>query len=163
MDTIMQVSKVATVFLNLLVVALADNYLILFPPEAGSHTGALTAAASAMIERNHMVTLIAPSEFTDNLKKRMRTDNYILESYRSSVTLDLFRDFQTEVAGHAIKGEYYQLIKISNQIQPKLIIQSCDDLFADRQLLTRLTQQKFDLILTLCISLWHVLYSWLSI
>ena len=44
----MQVSKVTTVFLNLLTVVLADNYLILFLPEAGSHTIALTAAALAL-------------------------------------------------------------------------------------------------------------------
>ncbi len=145
----MQVCKVTTVFLILLTVVLADNYMILFPPEMGSQTVALAAAASAMIERNHSVTLITSNEFKDNVKKRMRTgpESYALESYKSLVTVDLFRELQTGLTGHAMKGEYFQMIKLVLQKQPQMITQSCDDLFTDQQLLTRLTKQKFDLVL----------------
>ncbi|XP_072014806.1 UDP-glucuronosyltransferase 1A6-like [Amphiura filiformis] len=135
------------VFLNVLVLVVADNYLIVFPPVTGSQTVALAAAATAMLDRNHTVTLIVAEDFKDNVRQHMKNDKYTLESFKSSVTLPVFREIQTGLTGNALKGDYNEMITILTRSAIKeLYHQVCDDLFADLHLVKKLEQEKFDLV-----------------
>ncbi|XP_072014808.1 UDP-glucuronosyltransferase 2C1-like [Amphiura filiformis] len=134
-------------FLNVLVLVVADNYFIVFPPVTGSQTVALAAAATAMLERNHKVTLIVAEDFKDNVRKHMKNDKYTLESFKSSVTLPVFREIQTGMTRNALKGDYNEMINILTRSAIKEIFhQVCDDLFADQHLVKKLEQEKFDLV-----------------
>ena len=135
------------VLINLFGLARTDNYLIFFPPETGSQTVALASAATAMIERNHSVTLIVAEDFTENVKKRMHNDKYTMETFKSSVTVDYFRGMVKNLTGHALKGNYFGMMKTMSNSAPMVIYQQCEDFFSDQQLIKRLEKQKFDLFL----------------
>ena len=133
------------VLLSLFSLAESDTYLVMFPPETGSQTVALATAATTMLERNHTVTLLVAEDFAENVKKRMHSDKYIMETYKSSITVEVFREVQTKMTAAGLQGNIFEAIKLTSSFTA-LLYQQCEDLFGDQQLVKRLERQKFDLV-----------------
>ena len=134
------------ILISLFPIARSDKYLVMFPPETGSQAVVIASAATAMLERNHSVTLLVAEDFEENVRKRMHSDKYIMETYKSSVTVKRFSALQTKVTGLALQGKNFEYLQVVSKELSVLLNQQCEDLFSDQQLIERLEGQKFDLV-----------------
>ena len=140
------ITLIITILINLIPIAKSDNYLVMFPPETGSQTVVIASAATAMLERNHSVTLLAAEDFAENVKKCMHSDKYIMETFKSSVTVERFTALQKKAAGLALQGRNFEYLQVVSTELSVLLNENCEDLFNDQQLIERLEGQKFDLV-----------------
>ena len=148
MTSLQRILTTLLLILNLVSVALADKYLVVFGPEATSQMITLARCAQAMLERDHEVTLLAAEAFEETIRTFMPDNKpYALETFPSSVNLDVFRNFSSTMSGFAMKGSYFQMAMYGSKRFPEVLTTVGDDLLKDTSLIKRLEDHGFDLVL----------------
>lgn len=126
----------------------ADKYLVVFGPETGSQMITLAACAQAMLERDHEVTLLAAEAFEGKIRKAMPEDiPYAMETFPSSANLNTWRDLSTGLTGFALNGSYIQAAMIGGKAVPAIFGAMGEDILKNRDLIKRLDDHRFDLVL----------------
>ena len=135
------------IIISILPLVQSDNYLVMVPPETGSQTVVLASAATALIERNHTVTLLVAEDFTENVRKRMHSDKFTTETFKSSVTTERFNTMEKNLTQFGFQGRNLEWVKLASTELPMLFYHQCEDLFSHQLLTDRLQGEKFDLVL----------------
>ena len=134
--------------LHLITIATADRYLVVFGFETGSQMITMASCAQAVLERDHEVTLLAAEAFEESIRKEMPKDKpYTMETFPSSVNHTTWRNLVSKLTKYGLKGNYWQVLIAGGKSVPQIISTMGEDILKDRDLIKRLDDQRFDLVL----------------
>ena len=131
--------------------ARSDHYLVVFANVPGSHMMILAAAAEAMLERNHSVTILTPAtKVADDIKGQLSRrgnhgNNYIMETHNISWPDN--PDDHKKYMQLVLYGSKYEIFKFVTTTFPPMLKSNCEDVLQDTVLLSRLQAQHYDMVL----------------
>ena len=126
--------------------AYAGNILCVPMVGEGSHYTVINTIAKEMVNRGHNITMLVASHYKEKLSRENGNDRFHFESFKPFTSQEYLHEVLKNMTNAGLKGKYIEwVMEMAGGEYDKNGLLECKTMLADKDLMSRVRNVKFDL------------------